>query len=175
VQKAPPSRGGVLGRRGRYLPTVIWLTSTPSLSNSPWMRGAPQNGVAELIRRIRSPISALDRPERHDRHRQRKPLRCHPITVAGLTSTKVSRNEAALGRATPRTNDRLRRDDGGGGVPPENDNLMSQGDELQLQRCAAANTEREQGNGSRQKSDHAPQRYGGGARKFSIILDASQF
>jgi hypothetical protein len=28
-------------RRGRYLPTVAWLTSTRSLSNSPWMRGAP--------------------------------------------------------------------------------------------------------------------------------------
>jgi hypothetical protein len=35
-------------------------------------------------------------------------------------------------------------------LPSENDNLVSQGDELKLQRCAAANTEREQGNESRQ-------------------------
>jgi hypothetical protein len=72
VQKAAPSRGGVLGRRGKYLPTVAWLTSMPSLSNSPWMRGAPQRGLAELIRRIRSRISGfvLERPDRRDRHRQ---------------------------------------------------------------------------------------------------------
>jgi hypothetical protein len=49
VQEAAPSRGRGLGSRGRYLPTVAWLTSTPSLSNSPWMRGAP-----ELIWRIKS-------------------------------------------------------------------------------------------------------------------------
>jgi hypothetical protein len=42
VQEAAPSRGRGLGGRGRYLPTVAWLTSTPSLSNSPWMRGAPE-------------------------------------------------------------------------------------------------------------------------------------
>jgi hypothetical protein len=29
-----------LGRHGRYLPTVAWLTSMPSLSSSPWMRGS---------------------------------------------------------------------------------------------------------------------------------------
>jgi hypothetical protein len=31
-----------------------------------------------------------------------------------------------------------------GALPSENDNLMSQSDEFKLQRCAAANTEREQ-------------------------------
>jgi hypothetical protein len=34
-QNAAPSRGGSLGRRGRCLPTVAWLTSIPSLSGSP--------------------------------------------------------------------------------------------------------------------------------------------
>ena len=33
---------------------------------------------------------------------------------------------------------------------------MSQGDELKLQRCAAADAEREQGNESGQNRDHAP-------------------
>jgi hypothetical protein len=37
-----------------------------------------------------------------------------------------------------------------GELPPENDNLMLQGDKLTLQRCATANTEREQGNESGQ-------------------------
>ena len=50
-----------------------------------------------------------------------------------------------------------------GTLPPENNNLMSQGDELKLQRCAAAEAEREQGNESGQNRDHAPRRYGGGA------------
>jgi hypothetical protein len=60
----------------------------------------------------------LHRPERRDRHRQwmRKPLRCHPITVAGLTSIWYRAVEAALGRATPRTNGRLRRVEGGVGA-----------------------------------------------------------
>jgi hypothetical protein len=55
-------------------------------------------------------------------------------------------------------------------LPPENDNLMSQGDELELQRCAAAKMEREQGNESRQNRDHTPQRYGGGAGRSSITV-----
>jgi hypothetical protein len=60
-------------------------------------------------------------------------------------------------------------------APPEKDNLMSQGDELKLQRCAAADAEREQGNESGQNRDHAPGRYGGGAGNYSISLDSSQF
>ena len=43
-----------------------------------------------------------------------------------------------------------------GTLPPENNNLMSQGDELKLQRCATADAEREQGNQSGQNRDHAP-------------------
>jgi putative transposase len=36
-------------RHGRYLPTEARLTSMPSLSSSPWMRGAPHSGFARLI------------------------------------------------------------------------------------------------------------------------------
>ena len=61
-----------MGRHGRYLPTVAWLASKPSLSSSPWMRGAPQSGFASFIWRIRSRISRfiLGRPSRRDRRRQ---------------------------------------------------------------------------------------------------------
>src|SRR5215471_13755028 len=62
-----------------------------------------------------------------------------------------------------------------GTLPPENNNLMSQGDELKLQRCAAADAEREQGDESGQNRDHAPRQYGGGAGNSSISLDSSQF
>jgi hypothetical protein len=40
-----------------YLATVDWATSMPSLSSSPWTRGAPHNPFARLIPRIRSRIS----------------------------------------------------------------------------------------------------------------------
>src|SRR5262249_13860848 len=37
---------GGLRLRTRYLPTLVSPMSMPSLSNSPWMRGAPQRIVA---------------------------------------------------------------------------------------------------------------------------------
>ena len=40
-------------------------------------------------------------------------------------------------------------------LPPKDGHLMSQGDELELQRGAAANTEREQGNEGGKNCDHA--------------------
>src|SRR5215813_10506048 len=41
-----------------YLATLDCATSNPSLSSSPWMRGAPQSGFSTLIRRIISRSSA---------------------------------------------------------------------------------------------------------------------
>src|SRR5438876_3530095 len=56
------------GRRGRtmYFETVASDTVRPSFSSSPWIRGAPQSGLARLIRRIRSRTSVLitGRPDR---------------------------------------------------------------------------------------------------------------
>src|ERR1035437_243210 len=49
--------GGVPRLRTVYLATVAWLISMPSLRSSPWIRGAPQSGLALLICRIRSRIS----------------------------------------------------------------------------------------------------------------------
>ena len=64
AQEAAPGRGGTLGRHDMYLPTVAWLTTMPSLSSSPWIRGAPQRGLAMLIRRIRlrTSVQVLGRP-----------------------------------------------------------------------------------------------------------------
>ena len=49
-----------------YLATLDCATSNPSLSSSPWMRGAPQSGFSMLIRRIneRRSVSICGRPPR---------------------------------------------------------------------------------------------------------------
>ena len=72
-----------------YLATVDWATSMPSLSNSPWIRGAPHNQFARLISRIRSRISRgiggrppLDRD--FQRQKALNPRRCQRISVSGL-------------------------------------------------------------------------------------------
>src|SRR5262249_30434474 len=72
-----------------YLPTLVSPMSMPSLSNSPWMRGAPQSGLSRLIVRISFRISGdtagcPGRPRRTCQFQNtRKPLRCQPITVSG--------------------------------------------------------------------------------------------
>jgi hypothetical protein len=38
--------------RGMYLATVDWLTEMPSFSSSPWIRGAPQSGLAAESSRV---------------------------------------------------------------------------------------------------------------------------
>src|ERR1039458_1979908 len=48
------------GRRTRgimYLATVRWAMAKPSFSSSPWLRGAPHNGLARLMLRIKSMVS----------------------------------------------------------------------------------------------------------------------
>jgi hypothetical protein len=49
-----------------YFATVVWPTSIPSLSSSPCIRGAPHNGLATLISRMRWRMSAgvFGRPPR---------------------------------------------------------------------------------------------------------------
>src|SRR3954464_6198389 len=61
-----------------YLATEVWPTSMPSLRSSPWMRGAPQSGLARLIFRISRRISGgtLGLPARRrdfQRQKERKP------------------------------------------------------------------------------------------------------
>src|SRR5258708_33500770 len=64
-----------------YLATLVCPISMPSLSNSPWIRGAPHSGLAMLISRISLRISGgtVGRPPRRlDFQRQYalKPARC---------------------------------------------------------------------------------------------------
>jgi hypothetical protein len=51
-RKVRHPRLGAPRRLTMYLATLDWATSNPSLSNSPWMRGAPQREFSTLIRRI---------------------------------------------------------------------------------------------------------------------------
>src|SRR4051812_49999804 len=67
----------------------------PSLSNSPWIRGAPHNGLARLISRISRRMSndTVGRPQRRrdfQRQYDLKPARCQRITVSGRTIASAS-------------------------------------------------------------------------------------
>src|SRR5438094_525633 len=84
-----PCEGGPL-LRAIYLATLVWPISMPSLRSSPWILGAPHNGLAMLISRISRRISngAAGRPQRcRDFKRQYdlKPVRCQRMTVSGFT------------------------------------------------------------------------------------------
>ena len=84
----PCEGGGPL--RPIYLATLVWPISMPSLRSSPWILGAPHNGLAMLISRISRRISngTVGRPQRcRDFQRQYnlKPARCQRITVSGFT------------------------------------------------------------------------------------------
>src|SRR3979490_2282172 len=84
-----PCDGGTL-LRTIYLATLVWPTSMPSLRSSPWILGAPHNGLAPPIWRISWRISTVTagRPQRcFDFHRQYdlNPARCQRITVSGRT------------------------------------------------------------------------------------------
>src|SRR5712691_10541358 len=80
-----------------YLATLVSPISMPSLSSSPWIRGAPHNGFSRLMHRIKCRISrdtvALPAFPRRPFHVQnnRNPLRCQAITVSGLTMTSADR------------------------------------------------------------------------------------
>src|SRR4029079_11765522 len=89
-----PCDGGTL-LRAIYLATLVWPIPMPSLSNSPWIRGAPHNGLARLISRISRRMSndTVGRPQRsRDFQRQYdlKPSRCQRITVSGRTIASAS-------------------------------------------------------------------------------------
>src|SRR3981189_3251621 len=83
-----------------YLATLVCPIPTPSLSSSPWIRGAPHSGLAMLIspisRRISNGTVGLP-PRAFDFHRQynRKPARCHLTTVSGLTIASALRAAVA--------------------------------------------------------------------------------
>src|SRR3954452_23821521 len=91
-----PCDGGRL-RRAMYFATEVCPTSMPSFRSSPWMRGAPQRGLARLISRISRRISlgTFGRPRRRrDLHRQkaRKPARRQRRIVFGLNDRECIEN-----------------------------------------------------------------------------------
>src|SRR5258705_647153 len=63
-ERLPSLRGRAPPRL--YLATLVWPISMPSLRSSPWILGAPHNGLAMLISRISRRISngAIGRPQR---------------------------------------------------------------------------------------------------------------
>jgi hypothetical protein len=88
---------GGWNRRAMRRDTVASLTTKPSLSSSPWMRGAPQPTLSRAISRMRVRISASvrGRPRRLrlvQLQYRANPLRCQRITVAGCTIAKAVRH-----------------------------------------------------------------------------------
>src|SRR6478735_6141648 len=80
--------------------------SVPSLSNSPWIRGAPHSGLAMLISWIslRMSVGAVGRPPRRldfQRKYALKPARCQRMIVSGLTIANASQ---ALGNSRQEAN-----------------------------------------------------------------------
>src|SRR3972149_3780651 len=78
-----------------YLATLVCPISMPSLSSSPWIRGAPHRGLAMLLSRISRQISGGTvglPPRRRDFQRQYdlKPARCQQTMVFGLTIANAS-------------------------------------------------------------------------------------
>ncbi len=95
--------------RTMYLATVAWLISTPSLSSSLWIRGAPRAGwrcsSAESGHESRAPLTVARISSANAKTRG-IPDGCHWITVAGLTNTITSRH--THNRARPRASGRSR-------------------------------------------------------------------
>ena len=77
--------------------TLISEITIPSLSSSPWIRGAPHPTFISAISEIslRTSTETPGRPEARFLlfHRQKslKPLRCQAKTVAGFTMIRLSR------------------------------------------------------------------------------------
>src|SRR6201993_783711 len=68
--------------------------SMPSLRSSPWILGAPHNGLAMLISRISRRISngTVGRPQRRrdfQRQYDLKPARCQRMTASGFTIVRA--------------------------------------------------------------------------------------
>src|ERR1700738_1035212 len=94
-ERLPPWDGGPL-RLAIYLATLVCPISMPSLSSSPWIRGAPHSGLAMLISRISPRISSgtVGRPPRGRDFQPQydlNPARCQRTMVSGLTIANASR------------------------------------------------------------------------------------
>src|SRR5260370_20500412 len=87
------AESGSLGARRIHRETLLSERSKPSLSSSPGMRGAPQVGFSETIRKIKAPTSLLTRVrppiwltlETHVQYKQ-NPARCQFTRVLRVTN-----------------------------------------------------------------------------------------
>ena len=95
AQKHQPRRAGSGFLHAPWIQrdTARSAMSQPSLSNSPWMRGAPHVGFSATMRKIRSRTSLLKRflpaaqPVRDSQDQyNRNPMRCQRTTVSGVSS-----------------------------------------------------------------------------------------
>src|SRR6266508_3586971 len=87
--------GDRAGPRRRYRWTACSLTALPSLSSSPRIRSAPQEGLSRAIRAISSRISALrrgrpGRPRDFQRQNSRHAWRCQRDDRLGPDEHKVT-------------------------------------------------------------------------------------
>jgi hypothetical protein len=60
AEECPPALGRRISSPDHVLATLVCPIPTPSLSNSPWIRGAPHGGLAMLISRISVRISPTE-------------------------------------------------------------------------------------------------------------------
>ena len=86
---------GGLRRRTMYFATVDRAISMPNFSSSPWIQGAPYNGLSRLISRMRFWMSLRIRglpgtPRDFQRQKARKLRRCQRTTVSGRTIATAS-------------------------------------------------------------------------------------
>src|SRR6266849_9243002 len=131
-----PWDGGRL-RRAMYLATLVCPTSMPSLSSSPWIRGAPHSGLARLMSRINWRISGgtFGRPLRvldFQRQYALNPARCQRITVSGLTIASAPRT-SGNSRKRPTNVDAADEKPFWHG-PPQDVDLLAQHQVLRLER-----------------------------------------
>jgi len=104
VDQRWPSPRGLEPRMYRW--TVRLQTRTPSFSNSPRMRSAPQRGLRAAISRISAAREVGGRPDGRERrrHKARNPARCQRRIVAGWTSKAASRQAGATRAARAMVN-----------------------------------------------------------------------
>jgi hypothetical protein len=156
--------GAWLRRKGRHpweggphrltihFATLDWATSNPSLSSSPWMRGAPHGGLSTLIRRI----SARRSGERHfQRQYRRKPARCHRTRVSGRTIVMALRTDGNHQiQLDEEQTIAVRELDAATHLPPQYDQLMSERSVLCFKSALRLERQGEQGQEEAEQSDH---------------------
>ncbi len=164
---------GGLSRLGMSRETVRSERLIPNLSSSPWIRGAPQSGLASAIFRIRWLTSGLT-PGRPARlcleiqvQKRRSPCRCQLRTVSGRTNKKAFRQLGQI-RDSQAKNNRSAARSRGRGDCRHHRQLLTQRKILQSD-FSDISSQKKQMQQRRQKCDHADKSRRSKAEK-SIIL-----